>query len=844
MMNEMTTDPQNENVSPGGKLPRWSVIPGLLVLITAAVVAVPFILARIPTRSEPAEDTGSAPGYEPAEVSASAPGYEPGEVTGDDLDIRLVGVWHQYYDDVFDASGRRVGKTIGTDYSCRGGLSTFLSRAFLFDLPPLAPDVFECPSLTIRLAGSDRCLSEADLENVRQKRRICVRAGISSTYTYTFPSDRFLPNRRTEERPVERVDALLTYWSGPRGAAELTFEGPFEAGKPVASVGDTSATASLASFYKMGRTWGTLVSLNFPAAVELDPSVLVYDDDGRRHCAGLFAPGTEVSASAVYRVPSLAPEDISAITVGEAPRERVFHNVAVVFPGAPERKYPRHREALAQRLGHHPSSDKFMPNDVHEAAGMIDVVRGFDIIRTYWALTKNVRKEVADGPDKMRFVWRGAAEMSDVERVVIIDALDAWANCDNDRIRAAGISLGLDVDLDRFIDRALEFVVEGDTSRRGAVMEALAGNAAKISPRDLARVKEMLLTSKPWLNVSTLLGCFRYSHLPEARAALVDLAKDERSFFWSLPLQQDDVVTALGPRDAWPARLKARFLVANGFESLGEAVRAEALEALPSLLTEELEIADSAAARSTIAFIAEHLDRETAADVFAGYLRGKSWFRRAGETVGLVVQYVNLWNGIDIGGLGGDPGASFRLRYDRNWREIVDAVLDWYRTRRYEPPLPDGYRVGNSDLRVIFYDPRKPEGSLIGLWRNDGRTDRAGGVSVVASDEVSFAFSVLPLVAPTGSQVGADDSYVFGSTIEFHQAEKVQSWGRMVRPPLPRAATEYGGLKVMVEHADSPTSVLSGTKAFEDWWEKYGPEVTAEVPGEDLPNGQGEENGE
>ncbi|MHC4715234.1 MAG: hypothetical protein ACYTAN_18520 [Planctomycetota bacterium] len=41
---------------------------------------------------------------------------------------------------------------------------------------------------------------------------------------------------------------------------------------------------------------------------------------------------------------------------------------------------------------------------------------------------------------------------------------------------------------------------------------------------------------------------------------------------------------------------------------------------------------------------------------------------------------------------------------------------------------------------------------------------------------------------------------------------------------LPQTVTVSGApdIVITIERADSPESVLSGTKVFEDWWEKYG----------------------
>ncbi len=725
--------------------------------------------------------------------------YRPGEATGDDLDIRLVGVWHRNYDDVFDASGEKIGETLGTAGYYHRNSPDELKRAFILEVPALAPDVFECPFLEVHPTGRTRRLLRAYLNRADLTPRAWVHADLPSTYTTGFPAD-WLPLRPNGRQcPVERVDVTLRYWSGPRGAAEHTFEGPFEPGKAVAAVGDASVTARLARFYETGSSWGTFMEVSGTTPGISSTNVLVYDADGRRHYAYL-------SKSAFFRVHSVAPEDITAVTIGEERRERTFHNVKVVYPDVPEREYPLYRDLLEEQCGLPAVRAHFGAGDMAEAASIIGIVRGQDIMQAYYALRSELRT---------------ATEMADEHRAQIVTAVEGWSESDDEEIRMAGFTLALHVDFDRFIDRALAFIIEADMNERTDVMQSLARNAEKLSPAHLARIRDILLTATPRLNASILLICLEGSPLPEAAEALVDLATDERSLLWSRPLQQENVVAALGPCDGWPTQLKARRLVANGFGSLDEADTTAALELLPSMLTEDLENTSESAARSIITLIAGNFDRETAMEVFARHLENKKRFTFAAETVGLIARYVNLWNGVDIGGLGADVESPVSHPHERNWREVSDAVLDWHRTGTFEPRVPEGYRVQKGDLRIVLYNTKDPGNSLIGLWRGDGRTDRLGGQAVLETDALFFGFSIIPLVTPIGAPVGPGDDYSLRLSLETSEGG-FSSGSSFEGSAPPCVAFNYGDFRVHIEPADSPTSAASGTKVFDQWWEKYG----------------------
>jgi hypothetical protein len=40
---------------------------------------------------------------------------------------------------------------------------------------------------------------------------------------------------------------------------------------------------------------------------------------------------------------------------------------------------------------------------------------------------------------------------------------------------------------------------------------------------------------------------------------------------------------------------------------------------------------------------------------------------------------------------------------------------------------------------------------------------------------------------------------------------------------IPYVFDDLRPFKIHIEHADSPTSILSGTEVFDEWWEKYRP---------------------
>jgi hypothetical protein len=131
--------------------------------------------------------------------------------------------------------------------------------------------------------------------------------------------------------------------------------------------------------------------------------------------------------------------------------------------------------------------------------------------------------------------------------------------------------------------------------------------------------------------------------------------------------------------------------------------------------------------------------------------------------------------------------------------------------------IPEGYRARKGDLRVIFIDKQSGEARAVGLYVTEGPRTRSRQQVIEFPGGGGVAFRVSE--NPWRDQSGPTVQYL----IEVSGGRS--SWAKYVQArEMPCTFDEWRPFKIHVEHAVSPQSVLSGTKVFDQWWKKYGPE--------------------
>lgn len=204
---------------------------------------------------------------------------------------------------------------------------------------------------------------------------------------------------------------------------------------------------------------------------------------------------------------------------------------------------------------------------------------------------------------------------------------------------------------------------------------------------------------------------------------------------------------------------------------------------------------------------------------FAGFLRNVRDYNPAGNVIMRMIQYVNLWKGTDFGGLGGDVKDVSRVNLGLSARKLSLDVLAWLDTGKVPAEIPDGYRARGGDMRVIFLDTENAEKSAVALWPDEDFPAVAGVPRLVSTPSADFVFSI----TADAENLRFSCQHNVGVGARERQSGVFTSTNDVTRFVLPYRLELAPPWAVVIEAADSPESVLAGTKVFSDWWAKYGP---------------------
>ena len=210
------------------------------------------------------------------------------------------------------------------------------------------------------------------------------------------------------------------------------------------------------------------------------------------------------------------------------------------------------------------------------------------------------------------------------------------------------------------------------------------------------------------------------------------------------------------------------------------------------------------------------------------YLRRLDSDENTGQHIVFIARCLNLWNGVNIAGLGSDP---YREEEDDapacNSRRVLLDVLEWRDTGKVRKDFPDGYRAGEADLRIEFFKKDQVEDAAIGLWINEDPPKMIGLPQTISCSDAVLTFIIEP-TGPTGAPQGRAPA-----DCELRYSYALQAGPRIAgssEGPIPFATSELpvtfscdDGWMVLVDHALAPDAILGNTAAFRKWWETFGP---------------------
>jgi hypothetical protein len=414
------------------------------------------------------------------------------------------------------------------------------------------------------------------------------------------------------------------------------------------------------------------------------------------------------------------------------------------------------------------------------------------------------------------------AEIDAATREAGLKGARLWLTARDPRIRGAGACLGALLSFSDFRDEAFEGLESEDAQVRDWTTEVFWRSRGDLTGKDISRIADFLTKGATHETQDKLMSIVRQSQSPEAAAAVLAFSLDERPELWCHGLADERTLAALGPPDRWPEERRVRRYIAMGREGRAEnpddALAEAAAAILPSLLTPELAAVDRGAFREVLRATGDLCEKDAAIAALVDFLRGALSDGRCSNQVIGAVEYINGLAGVNIARIGSDFNYGFRV----NWAQAAADAIEWYETGKVPVDIPEGYRAKKGDLRVIFVDKENGEVRAIGLYMSAG-PDTSSRQHVLEFPGGPFAFQIGERTWRGTSGPTTRYSMEFGSrrasgSISFEAAD------------IPYVFDDLRPFTIHIERADSPESVLSDTKVFEDWWEKYGP-ISSEEEG-------------
>jgi len=600
------------------------------------------------------------------------------------LDIRLWGIRPDAGGAIYDPNGKKIRDALGI---AQWGPSHWRDDSQRFDFIFELPDTNELPLFTwfpnIEASYENRPLGGGfghRFLDYKGKKLLWL----TTTFPRTFRRS-VLFGLWTADCDVETIDITLSYYHGPPGKAAFTIRGPFEPNDVMTSEDGVHKVAFMADGGSVSRPYAQFV-LTTSAYFRSYASVAAYDSSRRRYLAGTgnvsLSTNPKQGSRIEYNVQALPLKVIDAIAFGEDNNRITFKNVNLNVARRNNRNHADYLDEMAERLDPGFSTrgvaEKRFSNAA-EAIEFMEIVRGRHVLHAGEAILRG--RPGSGGPPTV--------ELVDVSSQRLKKTAHRWTRAMEPEFRAMGVRVGLFCKWPEFVEPAFELLdypaMHDEYSARmvwSKVAQALADYRAELSDHAIARLAQILLRRDERDNLMYLKQCF-WSPKSEARIeALWELANDDRSWLWW------DAIEKLaqwkqfdGRHDSLTDKLKLRlFLIrgAYGFSN-AEQIAPKAYALLDGLLTLQLLALDVGTFNRVLDKILRNPDRRFATAALINYLgRIEGSDSSATFSITIIVKYINLWHGLDIGGLGTDVTQDTGDTRKYDWPAITAEAIEWY----------------------------------------------------------------------------------------------------------------------------------------------------------------------
>lgn len=595
-------------------------------------------------------------------------------VSGDGADIQLVGVAPDGEDILFDPRGRPHP----TESLRWPGERTYtwpqqqVQRDFLFELGP-GTENLEFPrdgAGAIGLAerrgwiqSSSMVLNGERVPAAGGRARILLRANLSQNYWRR--GSIFGGN----SRPLEEVNVSLSYYPPQRARAWADFDGPFQFGvtnrarerSPVFLIPLTNVpphTSRGAAFRMWANAYG-------PPSGQL----LAYDTDGKRHFVQTHTARSGPSGwTNEFTVSGVPLSRVTAVTLGELMLTKTFHNVVVNYPGRQGRTHSPVLDRLAVALGktNQPASalEHYSPRNFEEALVVLDFRPANQNAMSYLAHSGRTTNFTELPPDRREKLRRAATAM--------LQHREPYA-------RRSALRAGLRGGWPEFTALALQRLTNGPPEEQRDAAYALAPYPRLVGAEHVAALAALARTNdQPGLG-ETLVRLIGAIRAPEATNALLELSRADPPWLW-WPAIAVLRTKLFEPLAALNDEMQQRVVLVRNLTNapLAPGVLAAARARLPALCTIEIREQAPGVHHDVIRSLGTFLDRATAMETMAKYLRAHPPDHWKSEHPMDLVQQINAWYGKDFGGIGDGKKSGYSYPNSEAWPSIIEDVLEFH----------------------------------------------------------------------------------------------------------------------------------------------------------------------
>ncbi len=489
---------------------------------------------------------------------------------------------------------------------------------------------------------------------------------------------------RIVEAGVDTIDITLLYYHGPRRAAIATFKGPFKRGGKFT---DETGRYKI-SFSQNPKTGsGGYPSFEFNTKQWRDTNIsaLLYDAAGKRRVAKSNGASPGVGGMSIkYGMFDPTLKGIAMITIGEKPFEATFKNVRLDLHASKLRSGAAYLDKMAAKLDLNLTVRelaRYRLKDVNETLDVMNIIRGKHIFSACNDILNGYGGKYKNRPDLTALDGEQAQGL----RQTIL----GWTEAMDPLIRGHAVRVGLRCKWPEFLEPAFELVEEPadydyyymwDAQHKAAA--ALLSYRDHLSERDIDRIRQILLHQEHRDMFSTLRRCLEGPKSESRIRALWELAADDRSWLWWGAVEKLAQWKEFeGKYDSLPEKLKLRLFIIKGAYGFSDAeqIAPKASDLLDGLLTLQLLALDVATFNRVLDKIIRNPDRKFATAALINYLgRIEGPDSSATFSITIIVRHLNLWHGLDIGGLGTDVTQISRDTHNHNWPAITAEAIKWY----------------------------------------------------------------------------------------------------------------------------------------------------------------------